>query len=180
MASNALSLALPRCSAAFLTELCSFVPQVDIEMSFVEQTGVMSLVEALLQHCWPAEVGPVRIPFQTMTFEEAMRDYGVDKPDTRFAMKVRASRLCIRVVDVRWPHSKVWVLCLCVCVRPAHRPQRRVPVHGRPVPQVSSQPTRRLRSGHLCPRWDGKNISVEITNMREILPSPAPIPNRNI
>lgn len=57
-------------------------------MSFVEQTGIMSLVEGLLQHSWPAEMGPVQLPFRTMTFEEAMRDYGVDKPDTRFAMKV--------------------------------------------------------------------------------------------
>ncbi|CAF90609.1 unnamed protein product [Tetraodon nigroviridis] len=62
--------------------------QVDIEMSFVEQTGIMSLVEALLQHSWPDQLGPLQLPFQTMTFEEAMRDYGVDKPDTRFAMKV--------------------------------------------------------------------------------------------
>lgn len=58
-------------------------------MSFVEQTGIMSLVEDLLQHSWPAELGPIQRPFNTMTFEEAMRDYGVDKPDTRFAMKVR-------------------------------------------------------------------------------------------
>uniref|UniRef100_A0A674N989 Aspartyl-tRNA synthetase 2, mitochondrial n=1 Tax=Takifugu rubripes TaxID=31033 RepID=A0A674N989_TAKRU len=62
--------------------------QVDIEMSFVEQTGIMSLVEGLLQHSWPAELGPIHLPFNTMTFEEAMRDYGVDKPDTRFAMKL--------------------------------------------------------------------------------------------
>lgn len=62
-------------------------------MSFVEQAGVLSLVEALLQHSWPAELGPLRLPFQTMTFEEAMRDYGVDKPDTRFAMKVSDAAL---------------------------------------------------------------------------------------
>uniref|UniRef100_A0A3Q3FKN3 Aspartyl-tRNA synthetase 2, mitochondrial n=1 Tax=Kryptolebias marmoratus TaxID=37003 RepID=A0A3Q3FKN3_KRYMA len=62
--------------------------QVDIEMSFVDQAGVMSLVEGLLQHSWPAEKGPLQVPFQTMTYNEAMRDYGVDKPDTRFNMKL--------------------------------------------------------------------------------------------
>ncbi|XP_063741972.1 aspartate--tRNA ligase, mitochondrial isoform X2 [Eleginops maclovinus] len=62
--------------------------QVDIEMSFVEQAGILSLVEGLLAHSWPAEKGPVQVPFQTMTYEEAMRDYGVDKPDTRFCMKL--------------------------------------------------------------------------------------------
>lgn len=72
-----------------LTELLSpLCLQVDIEMSFVEQAGVMALVEGLLQHCWPQEMPPLQLPFSTMTFEEAMRDYGVDKPDTRFSMKV--------------------------------------------------------------------------------------------
>uniref|UniRef100_A0A7N6AUF4 Aminoacyl-transfer RNA synthetases class-II family profile domain-containing protein n=1 Tax=Anabas testudineus TaxID=64144 RepID=A0A7N6AUF4_ANATE len=62
--------------------------QVDMEMSFVDQAGIMSLVEGLLQYAWPAENGSLKVPFQTMTYEEAMRDYGVDKPDTRFSMKV--------------------------------------------------------------------------------------------
>ncbi|XP_022069376.1 aspartate--tRNA ligase, mitochondrial [Acanthochromis polyacanthus] len=62
--------------------------QVDIEMSFVDQAGIMSLVEGLLHHSWPAEKGPIKVPFQVMKYEEAMRDYGVDKPDTRFSMKL--------------------------------------------------------------------------------------------
>ncbi|KAF6727653.1 Aspartate--tRNA ligase, mitochondrial [Oryzias melastigma] len=62
--------------------------QVDIEMSFVEQEGIRTLVEGMLQHSWPAEKGSLQVPFQTMTYEEAMRDYGVDKPDTRFNMKL--------------------------------------------------------------------------------------------
>ncbi|XP_078790246.1 aspartate--tRNA ligase, mitochondrial isoform X2 [Oryzias latipes] len=62
--------------------------QVDIEMSFVDQEGIRTLVEGMLQHSWPAEKGSIQVPFQTMTYEEAMRDYGVDKPDTRFNMKL--------------------------------------------------------------------------------------------
>lgn len=62
--------------------------QVDIEMSFVDKAGIMSLVEGLIQHSWPAEKGSVTAPFPTMTYDQAMRDYGVDKPDTRFDMKV--------------------------------------------------------------------------------------------
>uniref|UniRef100_A0AAQ6AFQ1 Aminoacyl-transfer RNA synthetases class-II family profile domain-containing protein n=1 Tax=Amphiprion ocellaris TaxID=80972 RepID=A0AAQ6AFQ1_AMPOC len=62
--------------------------QVDVEMSFVDQAGIMSLVEGLLHHSWPAEKGPIKVPFQVMKYEEAMRDYGVDKPDTRFSMKL--------------------------------------------------------------------------------------------
>uniref|UniRef100_A0A3Q3XHH8 Aminoacyl-transfer RNA synthetases class-II family profile domain-containing protein n=1 Tax=Mola mola TaxID=94237 RepID=A0A3Q3XHH8_MOLML len=73
--------------------------QVDIEMSFVDKGGIMSLVEGLLQYSWPAEKGPIQVPFQTMTYEEAMRDYGMDKPDTRFGMKVGES------TDVRILHD---------------------------------------------------------------------------
>lgn len=62
--------------------------QVDIEMSFVDQSGIIALVEGLLHHSWPNEKGPIEIPFKKMTYEEAMRDYGVDKPDTRFDMKL--------------------------------------------------------------------------------------------
>uniref|UniRef100_A0A8C1WVZ3 Aspartyl-tRNA synthetase 2, mitochondrial n=1 Tax=Cyprinus carpio TaxID=7962 RepID=A0A8C1WVZ3_CYPCA len=51
--------------------------QVDIEISFVDQAGVKSLIE-----------GQINVPFPSMTYEEAMRDYGVDKPDTRFGMKL--------------------------------------------------------------------------------------------
>lgn len=62
--------------------------QVDIEMSFVDQAGVMSLIEGLVQFSWPEDKGQINVPFPTLTYEEAMRDYGVDKPDTRFGMKL--------------------------------------------------------------------------------------------
>ncbi|CAM4590919.1 unnamed protein product [Leuciscus chuanchicus] len=61
--------------------------QVDIEISFVDQAGVMSLIEGLVQYSWPEDKGQINVPFPSMTYEEAMRDYGVDKPDTRFGMK---------------------------------------------------------------------------------------------
>lgn len=62
--------------------------QVDIEMSFVDQAAIMSLVEGLIGHSWPEETGSISTPFPTVTYADAMRDYGVDKPDTRFDMKV--------------------------------------------------------------------------------------------
>lgn len=62
--------------------------QVDIEMSFVDQAGIISLIEGLLQYSWPEDKGQINVPFPSMTYEEAMRDFGVDKPDTRFGMKL--------------------------------------------------------------------------------------------
>uniref|UniRef100_A0A2K5R7R5 Aspartyl-tRNA synthetase 2, mitochondrial n=1 Tax=Cebus imitator TaxID=2715852 RepID=A0A2K5R7R5_CEBIM len=61
--------------------------QIDIEMSFVDQTGIQSLIEGLLQYSWPNDKDPVVVPFPSMTFAEALATYGTDKPDTRFGMK---------------------------------------------------------------------------------------------
>lgn len=74
----------------------------------------MSLVEGLLQHSWPAELGPIQLPFTTMTFEEAMRDYGVDKPDTRFAMKVRDAFVCKCNKSAHSPSFLNWLQILMV------------------------------------------------------------------
>jgi aspartyl-tRNA synthetase len=57
-------------------------------MSFVDQAGIRGLIEGLVQYSWPVEKDPVSTPFPCITYEKAMKDYGVDKPDTRFAMKV--------------------------------------------------------------------------------------------
>ncbi|XP_056388001.1 aspartate--tRNA ligase, mitochondrial [Hyla sarda] len=62
--------------------------QVDIEMSFVEQPGIQKLIEGLLRYSWPEEKGTLPDPFPVMTYAEAMNSYGVDKPDTRFQMKI--------------------------------------------------------------------------------------------
>lgn len=62
--------------------------QIDIEMSFVDQSGIQSLIEGLLQYSWPSDKDPLVIPFPSMTFAEALATYGTDKPDTRFGMKI--------------------------------------------------------------------------------------------
>ena len=57
-------------------------------MSFVTQEDIISLIEQLLAHAWPAEVSAISTPFPRMRYDEAMTRYGVDKPDTRFDMTV--------------------------------------------------------------------------------------------
>jgi aspartyl-tRNA synthetase len=67
--------------------------QIDIEMSFVNQDDVFSLVEGLVFEIWKAALGidlKDLYPsghFPRLDFEESMRDYGNDKPDVRFDMK---------------------------------------------------------------------------------------------
>ncbi len=63
--------------------------QVDIEMSFVDQEDVMQMGEEMLKKV-VKEVKGVEIndAFPCMTYKEAMRRYGSDKPDTRFEMEL--------------------------------------------------------------------------------------------
>lgn len=56
-------------------------------MSFTTQRQVQDLIEDLLQYSWPE--GELTLPFPQMTYNEAMENYGTDKPDTRYDMKVR-------------------------------------------------------------------------------------------
>ncbi len=63
--------------------------QVDIEMSFVDQEDVMQMGEEMLKKV-VKEVKGIEIngAFPRMTYKEAMRRYGSDKPDTRFEMEL--------------------------------------------------------------------------------------------
>ena len=62
--------------------------QIDCEMSFVDQDDVIDLFEDMARHLFK-EVRGVELPakLQQMTWEEAMRRFGSDKPDLRFGME---------------------------------------------------------------------------------------------
>lgn len=62
--------------------------QIDCEMSFVEQEDIIQTFEGLVRHLFKIVKG-LNIPeMPRISYEEAMRDYGSDKPDTRFEMKI--------------------------------------------------------------------------------------------
>jgi aspartyl-tRNA synthetase len=63
--------------------------QLDVEMSFVAEEDVFSLVEQMLADVW-AEVleAEVKAPFSRLPYAEAMARYGSDKPDTRYGMEL--------------------------------------------------------------------------------------------
>lgn len=61
--------------------------QIDCEMSFVEQEDVLQTFEGLTQHLFKKLRGvDIPLPLPRMSFADAMRLYGSDKPDTRFEM----------------------------------------------------------------------------------------------
>lgn len=62
--------------------------QIDCEMSFVEREDVLSTFEGLAGHLFRTVKGSEIEPFARMTWHEAMRLYGTDKPDLRFEMQI--------------------------------------------------------------------------------------------
>jgi aspartyl-tRNA synthetase len=95
--------------------------QMDVELSFANadhvctranvciyvDEQVMQLVEDTLAASWPQQEGVAalsrpdftrRLP--RMTYTQAMRDYGCDKPDTRFDMRLHGERVCARCANV--------------------------------------------------------------------------------
>src|SRR5574344_1182911 len=63
--------------------------QVDLETSFLSQQEIQAIVEEMLKRVVKAARGiEITEAFPTMTYEKAMNEYGVDKPDIRFEMKL--------------------------------------------------------------------------------------------
>ncbi len=74
--------------------------QIDCEMSFVEQEDVLTVFEGMTQHLFRALRGiEIPLPLPRMSFADAMRLYGSDKPDTRFEMQF------VEVMDVMQGHG---------------------------------------------------------------------------
>ncbi len=64
--------------------------QLDIEMSFIDQEDILAVAEKILVKVWKEVVNfDIPLPIRRMTYADAMRDYGSDKPDLRFGEKIR-------------------------------------------------------------------------------------------
>ncbi len=64
--------------------------QLDMEISFVEEEEVFSIIEGLLSNIFREILKiDVKIPFRKMTYKEVMEKYGTDKPDLRFGLELK-------------------------------------------------------------------------------------------
>lgn len=61
--------------------------QIDCEMSFVQQEDVLNMFEGLIRHLFKTVKGIDLAEVPRMTWADAMKYYGSDKPDTRFGMQ---------------------------------------------------------------------------------------------
>lgn len=64
--------------------------QIDLEMSFVEEEDVMDLTERLVAYVFKKIKNiDVKLPLMKMKYDDAINNYGSDKPDLRFDMKIK-------------------------------------------------------------------------------------------
>ena len=61
--------------------------QIDCEMAFVEQEDILNTFEGMVRHLFQVVLNTTVGEFPRMTYDEAMAQYGSDKPDVRFDMK---------------------------------------------------------------------------------------------
>ncbi len=87
--------------------------QIDMEMSFVDEEDVYKICEGLMKHIWKETLGiDIKIPFPRMTYEEAMTNYGIDKPDLRFGLELIDVTEVVKKSDFKIFNEAEQVVCL--------------------------------------------------------------------
>ncbi|MDD3520329.1 MAG: aspartate--tRNA ligase [Actinomycetota bacterium] len=93
--------------------------QIDLEMSFVKQEDVINLIEMLIKDIMAKVLNKkIDTPFKKLTWHEAMSQYGSDKPDTRFELKINDISDIFMDSDVKIFKDTIKndgvIKCLCV------------------------------------------------------------------
>jgi aspartyl-tRNA synthetase len=94
--------------------------QIDVEMSFADELAIRALMEALVRQIFKAAMDvDLPDPFPIMTYADAMRDYGSDKPDLRVSLKLTELTDLMKTVDFKvfravadLPAGRVAALCV--------------------------------------------------------------------
>lgn len=63
--------------------------QIDLEMSFVRRDHVMEMMEGFVRRLWGEMFNIAVPPLQRMTYREALERFGIDRPDTRYALEIQ-------------------------------------------------------------------------------------------
>ena len=80
--------------------------QIDCEMSFVDESDVMSIMEEMISSVFKESIGvDIPMPLPIISFEEAMERYGSDKPDVRFDLEIKNVEAFAKATDFSVFHS---------------------------------------------------------------------------
>jgi aspartyl-tRNA synthetase len=97
------------------------ITQLDVEMAFPDREFILELMERMIQAVWRDTIGvELETPFPRLTWEEADRRFGSDKPDLRFALELEdatevtrgsefgvfANAACVRLLRVPQEYSR--------------------------------------------------------------------------
>ncbi len=88
--------------------------QIDCEMSFIEQEDILNTFEGMIRHLFQEVKNVVLTSLPRITFAEAMRDYGNDKPDIRFDMKIVDMTSIVKGKEFKVFNDAEAVLAICV------------------------------------------------------------------
>ena len=76
--------------------------QIDMEMSFMSQEEILTMIEGLIAHVMKEVKGiDVVLPFPRIDYEAAMERFGSDKPDTRFGMELKDVSDLVKNLDFK-------------------------------------------------------------------------------
>jgi aspartyl-tRNA synthetase len=97
------------------------ITQLDVEMAFPDREFLFELMERMIQSVWRETIGvEIAVPFPRLTWEEADRRFGSDKPDLRFGLELEdgtettrgsefgvfAKAPCVRFIRVPQEYSR--------------------------------------------------------------------------
>ncbi|MGI5911638.1 MAG: aspartate--tRNA ligase [Syntrophomonadaceae bacterium] len=76
--------------------------QLDMEISFINEEDIFTLVEQLMQEIFTRGIGQqLTVPFPRLSYDEAMMKYGSDKPDLRFGLEIDDITEIVKDVDFK-------------------------------------------------------------------------------
>ncbi len=76
--------------------------QIDVEMSFVQEDDIFMVVEGLMKRIFQEVLGEaLKYPILRLSYDEAIRRFGVDKPDLRFGMEIQTVTDLLSATDFK-------------------------------------------------------------------------------
>ncbi|HEY6254046.1 MAG TPA: aspartate--tRNA ligase [Candidatus Angelobacter sp.] len=114
--------------------------QIDLEMSFPQSDRVFEVVEGFLQAAFKAAGNELKTPFPRMTYDEAIRQYGIDKPDLRLPKltDVRSAFTDEDLADLRIDSSMVMVaVCIPKVGKLSDREKKDIEASGKEIAKRS-------------------------------------------